>query len=299
MPATDPGEIAQVSLDAGEYLLIEEETSLTGAVIESDKPVGVFVGHQCMYWPPSVPACDHAEQMLPPVQSLGSQYAAVPVSRVGEPGVWRLLGAVDGTELTYSHDVLGPESLDEGEERLIVTDQPFEIRSQDPDHPFWLFNLMPGQHWLFETTDLGELDVAWGQLGDPDFVMSTPLPHYGKEYMFFVDPSYEVLQLVVVRQRNDGSGDSQAAGFAEVQLDCAELDDWKPLTEDLEWTRHRSDIGDIADPFVGTGCAAGPHHISSSAPFGLWVWVYSAYSSLGYTAAPSARPLNDAIVPVG
>src|SRR5262249_32633787 len=97
----------------------------------------------CMRWPSGVSFCDHGEQMVPPVRALGSRYAAVMHRpRGNEPAFYRVIGAVDGTQLDYSSAVGGPATLDAGEHVVFSTEAPFVVESQDEDHPFLLFTYM-------------------------------------------------------------------------------------------------------------------------------------------------------------
>ena len=68
-------------------------------------PVGYWGGSTCMDVEVTDYACDSAHQQIPPVKALGHEYAAVRY-RARIPGMnesvpWRLVGAVDGTVLSY------------------------------------------------------------------------------------------------------------------------------------------------------------------------------------------------------
>jgi hypothetical protein len=274
-----------VTLAAGQYLQLTQPTELTGSPVEADKPIGFLAGARCSFVPAEVDACDHLEQMIPPVQALGSEYVGVShATRSGEPSLWRLVGVVDGTELTWSNDIGGPATLELGEEVEVSTQFPFVVHSQDDDHPFILVAHMRG----------GSTNGMDG-VGDADAVISVPPAQYLSEYVFFTDPTYPITQLVVVRAKKNGS-------FEDVSLDCGGvLGGWENVGN-YQYVRVDLTDGDF-EP-VGS-CSTGSHTIESEAPFGLWVWGWGGpqtssetrYVSYGYPGGMSVDRINDVEVP--
>ena len=289
VPAGQPGVPVQFYLDAGEHAQLTQETELTGSVIESDKPIGLMGGHTGMQAPVGTSFYDHAEQMIPPVRALGSEYVGVMYRpRKTESAIWRVVGAVDDTELTWSSDVGGPATLDRGERVEFVTSTPFVVNSQDGDHPFFMFTYMSGSMW--------QPNLAG--YGDAEYVISVPTDQYMPRYVFFTDPTYPETNLVLVRKRTED------AQFKDVTLDCAGiLGGWKAIG-DYEWTRVDLSTGD----FKGVGnCANGRHEISSQGRFGLWIWgwgtpdteVFTQNVSYGYPAGMNVKLINDVIIKPG
>lgn len=286
LPSGPAGQPLQFTLDAGEHAQFTQQQELTGSIVLADKPVGLMAGHNGLRVPVGVAYADHAEQMIPPVRALGHEYVGVMHKpRGNEPAVWRLVGAVDGTQLTYEPDVGGPATLDRGEVAEFVTGTPFVVRSQDEDHPFMLHTYMSGSTWNL---------IGKSGYGDADFVISVPPDQYLESYVFYTDPSYPSTNLVVVRVPENGA-------FADVDLDCyGALDGWQPVGP-YEWTRVDLMTGNY-EP-VG-GCATGVHTISSAAPFGLWVWgwgspetsEFTENRSYGYPGGMNIRPINDVVI---
>ncbi len=240
---------------------------------------------------PTTTFCDHGEQMLAPVKALGSEYAAVMFRpRVtGDMGIWRVVGTVDGTTLTYSQSVGGPPSLSAGQDLELITDQPFTIQSQDAQ--FTCSSCSPsasGSGWtqLSDTTGYG----------DPEIVAGIPIQQFVRRAAFYTDPLFPETNLVVVRTK-----DAEGA-FDDVTLDCAgALSGWQSVGS-YEWTR----IDLSRHDFVGQGgCKAGSHEMHSQAPFGLSVWgwgspettIMTARNSYGYVAAMGVQPINDVVIP--
>ncbi|MSP61271.1 MAG: hypothetical protein EXR72_13185 [Myxococcales bacterium] len=290
IPAAKAGAKLVFTLQRGEHAQIAQSAALTGSVLQSDKRVGFMGGSACLRVPLGVAYCDHAEQMLPPVKALGSEYVGVMYRpRVSEPAIWRVVGTVNGTQLTWSSNVGGPASLKLGEVKEFITEKPFVVKSQDTDHPFMLFTYMSGSQWKPELNGHG----------DPEFVISVPPQQYMKSYVFFTDPTYPETNLVVVRAREPGSEQ-----FSEVSLDCAgTLTGWKPIG-DYEWTRVDLSTGD----FQAVGkCQNGRHEMKSSGRFGLWVWgwgtpkttIFTKNVSYGYPAGMDVKLINEVEIPPG
>jgi hypothetical protein len=291
VPAAAENTPVTMLLNKGEHIQITQGDELTGSVIQSDKPIGHMAGHPCMYVPKDVYACDHGEQMVPPVRALGSEYVGVMHRpRMGEPALWRVIGAVDGTQLAWEPEVGGPPTLNQGEVVEFLTGTPFVVKSQDADHPFMVFSYMVGSQFA----------PGLQGYGDADSVISVPTDQYMSNYVFFTDPTYPETNLVVVRRKK---GDK----FFDVNLDCAgPLSGWQAVG-DYEWTRQDLVTGNFQP--VGN-CSTGRHEIKSEAPFGLWIWGwgtpatgqsgtpgYSAWVSYGYPGGMNVQPINQVVIP--
>lgn len=274
------------TLNAGEHAQLTQSATLGGSVIQADKPVGFMAGARCSFVPSGQYACDHLEQMIPPVKALGHQYVGVGHRpRSTEPTIWRIMGTVDGTTLTWTPDVGGPATLALGEIVEFATTAPFVVQSQGEDHPFVLLAHMSG----------GSTNGMDG-VGDADSVLSVPPAQYLSRYVFFADPTYPETNLVVVRSKNDDGA------FRDVTLDCAgTLSGWQAIG-DFEWTR----VDLITGDFQGVnGCSTGRHEITSDGRFGLWVWgwghpntsIFTSYVSYGYPGGMNVQPINEVVVP--
>lgn len=290
VPGTGQGVPATYTLSKGQALWFEQQAELTGSPIQSDKPIGVIGSSGCINI--DVCCCDGAHQQIPPVRALGSEYVAVRyrnrVDGMEESPPWRIVGAVDGTTLTYepATPAGAPTSLSSGEIAEFRASEPFVVRSQDPDHPIYLAGYMTG-------------GGGFDDRGDPEFVNVIPAQQYLESYVFFADPTYPETNLVLVRGRaNDGT-------FKDVTLDCAGvLDGWQPIGDgDYEYTRFDLVRGNFE---TQGACDNGRREITSEAPFGLTVWGWgstesapfvSTYVSYAYPGGASIQSINDVIVP--
>jgi hypothetical protein len=285
------------TLQTGQFLQITQAEELTGSVIQSTEAIGVFGASSCMNVPLMQGNCDSAQQQLPPVRALGSEYVGVRYRGRGQNldgGVqdeavpWRLVGAVDGTTLTW--DPLtppgAPKSLALGELAEFTTTGPFVVKSQDVDHPFYLGAYMTGGK-LFK----GE--------GDPDWVNVITPPQFLNDYVFFTDPTYPETDLVLVRSPSKVDG-----SFADVTLNCAgapagqTVTGWTAIGA-YEYTR----VDLVTGNFMGqNGCENGRQELLSPLPFGVTVWGWGAtqqtqFVSYAYPAGAGFQPINSVVIP--
>ena len=273
VPAIAAGALGTIKLRAGQYVELGQMTEdLSGSVIAADKPIGVFGGAPCLEIPKGACCCDSAQQQIPPLAAWGHEYAAIRypsrAAATEESTPWRLVGAVDGTQLRYAPaaPVGAPASLGRGQVLDLDSDLAFVVSSQDEEHPFYLAGTMTG----------GE---RFAGAGDPEFVNVLPTAQFLSSYVFFTDPTYPETHLVVVRRKG---GDGK---FSEVRLDCnpAALGSWMPLGE-LEFTRVALSRGNFTP--VIPGCDNGRQGMHSAAPFGVTVWGWGS-SATGAAAPPS------------
>ena len=183
---------------------------------------------------------------------------------------WRLVGAVDGTALTYEPGAPAgaPASLNQGRAAVFSSPGPFVVKSQDPAHPFYAEATMTG-------------GGAAGNLGDPEAVNIVPPQQFLDHYVFFTDPTYAETDIVVVRA---------IATAKDVTLDCATgpLSGWQPIGSRYEYTRVDVQHGGAK---VGN-CDNGRHEMKSDAPFGVTVWGFDNSVSYAYPAGASVKPIN-------
>ena len=280
----------------GSIIKFEQSADLSGAPIQSTKPVGVWGGNPCTNL--EQPACDGMHQQIPPVKALGSEYAAVRyrnrVPNVDEKPPWRIMGVVDGTTLSYDPPIAqGPTTLSRGQVVEFQEGNPFTVKSQDALHPFYMGAHMTGCFVI------GGYGSPVGCAGDPEFVNVVPPAQYLGNYVFFTDPTYPETHLVFTRAR------AQDNTFKDVNLDClGNLTGWKPIGNG-KYEYARVDL--VTGNFQKVGnCDNGRHVAKSDGPFGLTVWgwgskasspFFSEACSYAYAAGMSVQPINTVVVP--
>ncbi len=279
------------TLKAGEYVQWQESNEMSGTVIQSTNPIGFFggLGYDCYSSKTSSGGgCDSAHQEVPPVSAYGSEYAIPPyttrmASKQDESIRYRFVGAVKGTNLTYSPQIAGaPASLAVGQVVDFEATGPFVVKAQDNDHPFFVGQVMSG-------CSVSGGSVGGGCLGDEEYVNILAPAQFLTKYVFFTDPTYKTTNLVFTRVKN-------GSGFHDVKLDCAgTLTGWKPLggTGNYEITN----IDLIRNGTKNGTCDNGPHTASSDGPFGIMVWGLDTYSSYAYPAGGNIAPINTVVVP--
>ncbi|MBL8917178.1 MAG: IgGFc-binding protein [Archangium sp.] len=269
--------VARYTLNKGQVLQLSQPQQLSGAFVRSDKPIAVWGGHVCMNLPDGIAACDSGHQQFPAVPLLGNEYLAVRHKErnagANEAAMWRFVGAVDGTTLTFDPPVGGPATLAAGQSVTFSHPGPFRVFSQDSAHIFYVAQMMTG----------GE---ANNDHGDPEFVNLVPPQQFLRSYLFLTDPTYTTTDLVFVRPLASDNT------YHDVSLDCfGVLGPWFGIGgTNYQYSR-------VSWARAGTGnCSNGAHKAFSTAPFGLTVWGVDEYTSYGYPAGMSVRPINTVVV---
>ncbi len=332
LQGTPAGTPVTYQVNAGQYLQFTQPLELTGSAIQSDQPIAVIGGATVVDIPTSIIRADSAEQMLPPVQALSNDYVAVRYrnrqNRGEEQVPWRVVGVVDGTNLTYdpAPPPGSPSSINAGELFEFDASGPFIIRSQDAAHPFYLAQYMTGG----QITTTGNTDSD-GE-GDPEFINVIAPEQYLPRYTFFTDPTYPETNLVIVRVRDSATG-----LMPDVNLDCAGLlSGWTPidLADSFEFTRADLQTGNFS---AVNNCDNGVHVLTTSFPgigdgggggaegggpgpvakvgVTIWGWgntvtwptdngasdeanpLFTRWVSYGYPAGANIKPLNNVVFP--
>ncbi|MBX3212721.1 MAG: IgGFc-binding protein [Labilithrix sp.] len=292
------GEVVEWTLSRGEVLQITQERSTSGSPLLANKPVGVFGGSPCSFFPSDTPYCDLSQQQIAPFAQWGTSYALVPyLSRIQaisgiirETVPWSFVGAVDGTVLSYDPEKPSgaPETLEAGQIVSFRTDALVTVKSQDAKHPFHASVYMTG------ATAGGGVPGRGVTLGDPDFVNVVPSEQFLDRYVFFTDFTFPDTSLTLVRRKTP-------TGFKPVTLACAgEITGWEPLgtSGEFEYVWVRLTSGFAPQTFTGGTCGYGRQEARSEGPFGVTVWGVGKDASYGYAGGMGSRPINEAPLPV-
>ncbi len=274
---------------------------LTGATITASQPVAVFGGHTCAYVPDGLPACDHLESQLFPVETWGRRFIAAPLkirggldgaARTLEGTYFKFVALEDQTEVQTGFDLnyqsnpnalrqtsgatrpcrdfsdnaaLGAFTLDAGESCVIGAKVTFVAES---GKPLMVGAFLSGQGSV-------EANPAFGSHnGDPAFFLVPPEEQYRSDYSFLTPTTYFVSYVTVLIQ----------PGFT-VSLDGQTLD----LTQyDYEL------LGDHNIARAHIPVRPGPHFIESQnqIPFGIVVYGYDDYVSYAFTGGLDLTKLN-------
>jgi hypothetical protein len=279
VPAVPKGKATHFSLREGQVLKFEQQSDLLGTVISANAPVGVW-GEQNAINIDQYSA-DNAHEELPPVSALGSEYVYARyrnrLDGMDETPPTRVVGAVDGTTLSWdpSPPSGAQTSVNKGQSFVVRSSGPFVVKSQDPQHPFYVSTYMTGGQ-AFISGD----SMNW--TGDPEFVSLVPPSQYVSDYLFLTDPSYPETNLVFIRKKADDGA------FHDVVLDCAgTLGGWTAVDSADHYEVTRRDLVRYEFTQQG-GCDNGVHEAHSDGPFGLTVWGWGAFQP--YTTVSYAYP---------
>lgn len=295
-PAIAAGALGTVTL--APYQVMQWEVGAvdpSGTLVSADVPIGVVTGNRFLRLQPTpAPGGDAAHQAQLPLDAMSSTHVAAPYETrradlAPEAVRYRLLGAVDGTLLTFDPPLPGaPTTVARGQVVELESAGGFVVRSQDPQHPFALAQLMTTAN-LVGGSRPGATAPGFGlNLGDEEFVMLFPPAQFLSSYVFFSDPSYPTTNLVLVRVAGDDGA------FAPVTIDClGEVTGFRPVGTSGQY---QMATVDLIRAGVGAGtpaCRNGRHVATSAGRFGLVVWGLDSYSSYAYPGGGNARVLAE------
>jgi len=287
LPDAPGGTVTTLTIGRGEIVQYIGSDP-TGAVVKSDKPIGVWTGSTYLEVTTSTMGPgghDSAHQQLPHVQALGREYVSGSiVTRRGnlqaESVLYRIAGAVDGTTLTYdpAPPPGAPTTLSAAQVAEFEASGAFSVASQDDAHPFLFTQYMSGSDATTRadcSPDIAASGAPCG-LGDDDWVDLVPPAQFLQRYVFFTDPTYGTTNLVVVRKRGPG-------GFAEVTLSClGVVTGFQPVGARGDYEVAHVDL--VRRKVEVASCATSRHEAKSAQPFGVMVWGTDLYASYGYAA---------------
>ncbi|HEY3808096.1 MAG TPA: IgGFc-binding protein [Kofleriaceae bacterium] len=300
--AAPAGTTTTYTLSSGQFIQWQDTGDMAGSVITSNNPVAFTggTGYLCLSSSTSAGGgCDSGHQQIPPVSALGSEYAVPPYATrradlQAESIVYRIVGTVAGTTLTYTPAVTGaPATLTVGQVAEFQSSTPFTVTSQDAMHPFYVAQYMSGCDVTGGTRpgDVGE-DDGLGDiihcLGDEEYVNILPPAQWLASYVFFTDPTYATTNLVVTR-----AADSSGA-FHDVTVDClGTIAGWQSVGDGTKYQTTNVDLQRLTP--VGT-CTNGRHTATSTGAFNIMVWGEDTAASYAYPAGGNVGKINSVVV---
>jgi hypothetical protein len=264
-PGFSQGVAQPVTLMAGDVIEITSVTGdLTGSLIDADHPVQVISGHYCADVPDGVFACDHIEESMFPVDTLGTHYVinapAVTSIATGKVEVIRIIATAANTTVTYDPPQAGAgTTLAHAGDFIELSNNAasFSITSSDK---VLVAQYMEGQD-------------AGGGTGDPAMALAVPVEQFRTDYLFHAPTNYESNYV-----------DVTAPMGALILLDGA------PLAFTPIGTTGYG-ISRVTPLSAGPG-NDGNHGIQGDQPFGITVYGYGQYTSYWY---PGGLDLNSII----
>lgn len=255
---TDTG-TGVVTLNHGDVLQVfsrsgggaPDVSDLTGTLVEANKPVQVIGGHVCTNVPDNVTWCDHLEESMFPLETLGDDYLVTTsaISPTTTKAILvRVVATEPGTTLVYDPPVAGaPSSIAAAGQYIEIgpVNIDFQITS---NHPIMVVQYMQGQ-------------AAGGGTGDPAMAMVVPARQYRTNYLFHAPTNYEANYVNIT-----------ALLGSTIVLNGVAITDFTPI----------GNSGYGATRVQLSNAGNGNHNAESAAPFGISVYGYGQYTSYWY-----------------
>jgi len=244
-----------ITLNAGDVLEMTSHTGdLTGSYFSSDKPIQIISGHYCADIPDGVTACDHIEESMFGVDTLGTRYIinapAVTSIPSGKVEVVRIIATQANTNLTYTPAQPGaPATIAQAGDFVEIAGNAASFMIQ-ADQKILVAQYMEGQD-------------AGGGTGDPAIALAVPIEQFRQDYLFHAPPSYTTNYV-----------DVTAPTGANVMLDGMPLAFTAIGTTGYGFAR--------VFPLSNGAAGDGSHSMSGDMPFGITVYGYGQYTSYWY-----------------
>jgi hypothetical protein len=189
-----PDEVTSFDIDRGEVVVLlgTPGTDLGGTLVRADLPVQVMTGVPHIYLPFDRQSSDHIEEVVFPVETLGSRYmVARPTGPRGDavPHSVRIFGVSDATQLSY------PGPAPAGAPSTIARGQVVDLGMVDTD-----FEIVGDTPFQLATYQLGQtiVDPSFDGRGDPSQSAVAALEQFRDKYVFLAPDDYDVSYADVV-----------------------------------------------------------------------------------------------------
>jgi len=280
VPAIAAGGSEVITLDEGDTVVLmglgsnaTSDASLTGTLISSTAPVGVFTGSECSNIPGGSPFCDHLEEMQTPTNTASTTVVAArmpPRGVVVEDAIWQIY-AIEDAEVSF--DALagvtglppGPVSIAAGDSLELSVGgsvaEPGDFVAES-DAPIIVSQFLAG------SSTVGVVAPGLAS-GDPAHVIMPGASQLLEAYVVSTVAGNVANHLTVTRQA--GSGDIDLDGAAIAAGDFVAISD--------DWEVARIQI------------AEGSHVLTSADAFAVVVSGYNEDNSYAYLGGGQARAL--------
>jgi hypothetical protein len=182
------GQIFGFTVNRGDVALLPgtPATDLGGTLVRASQPVQVMTGNPCIYLPSDRQACDHLEEIVLPVETLGKRYLVVrPTGPRGTPAPQfvRMFGVADGTVLTY------PGGAPTGAPATLALGQVVDLGMVDRD-----FEVVSESPFQIATYQVGNtiVDPSLSGRGDPSQSTVAAVEQFRKKYVFLAPDDYDM-----------------------------------------------------------------------------------------------------------
>ncbi len=229
-------------------------SDLSGSFVTSNKPIGVFGGHQCANIPLGYYACDYIVEELPPTTEWGKNFVTVPLKTRLNGDTFRFLASEDNTDVSVNGSVVANLNKGQFYETILTTSS--QIISSKP---ILVAQYSNGSQYDGVTSDPFMMLIPPYEQFLNKYTITTPAEGFSGNYVNVVAPSAAVGNIIL-----DGTAIPAASfsaisgsGFSGAQVDIS----------------------------------LGVHTLSGALPFGVFVYGYADYDSYGYPGGQSLAPV--------
>ncbi|MBU3742629.1 MAG: hypothetical protein FGM24_10155, partial [Candidatus Kapabacteria bacterium] len=240
---------------------------LTGTLIQANKKIAVFSGHNCAYVPPKVDACNHLVEQLPPISSWGKHFYLGNL-RERSKYTYRVLASQDETRVFEDSKLVAVLRAGEFHENPSVG-RHLQITA---DKPVLVAQYAQG----FKNRD---------SVGDPMMILVSPTQQFLKQYRFATPINGDWHHYINVV--------APTTSISQIRLNGRRVDS----TQFVVLGESRYSIAQVAIPF-------GTHIITSETPFGLYSYgfgfgadAYDAYGNMAGQAFLELDKMVDSLAP--
>ncbi|HVY47217.1 MAG TPA: IgGFc-binding protein [Minicystis sp.] len=259
-----------VSLDAGDVLELVAEhdqpvdvfgADISGTRIRADKPVQVIAGHSCANVPHAGTGyCDHLEEGLFPVETLGDDYLVTFPAEVGDdsPHVVTVAAIDDATNIHFDPGISPDVTLGPDDAPVVIPNVTKDVHVT-ADKPILVAQLMQG------STSVPSMQ------GDPSLSLAIPSQQFRNDYTFIASTTYDTNFVNVI-----------AKAGSSVELDGTAIpgSEYQAIgSSGYVVARHRLSGGDA-------------HHIKSATAFGIVVYGYGKDTSYMYPGGLDLKSIS-------
>lgn len=258
--AARPG-YREVTMSMGQrFACNETDHDLTGSRITADRRVAVFGGHACAYVPYFAQACDHLEEQMPPIETLGREYVGAPMGdgTLADTNIVRVIAGVSDTNVTIEGAAAGG-SLNAGQYIEFEATRPYRVTASQ--------GVLVAQYLRGQQARVPE-----APRGDPALTVLVPSEQFRQDYTFILPTSY-----------NPGTN-GQNFVLVTRPPGLSILVDGAPISASF-LPIAGSEIGVV--PLSG-----GTHTMSSDGRFGLVSYGLGSYTSYATPAGLNLEPIN-------
>ena len=241
--------------DAYQLRATNAQEDLSGSIVNADKPISVYGGHQCANVPDtSFVACDHVVEQMPNTDTWGRTFGTVPLkTRVGGD-TFRIVASQDGTVVSVDGSAVA--TLNRGQVHQQIIDGRSSITANNP--------ILVGQYSnssSFDnvTSDPFEMLIPPLEQFLARYTVTTPASGFPNNFLNVVVPDSDVGNVAV-----DGAAvpPSEFAAIPSTGFSGAQVD-----------------------------VSVGAHNLTGAQPFGAFQYGFASFDSYGYAGGQSFAPI--------